>query len=118
MKFMTSKKAVQLLAKRSGLSQAQVAAVCQAQAELVRELAEQGFPFPGIGVLCLVEHRGREITMTFGHDKGKVKKVRAYRNFHFYRCVSLNQFIKSGKQTRPLPSVLEPEMEFGEGEFE
>ena len=74
---------VNVLASRAGLTVAQARAFLQAQAELAGELAAQGYPIPGIGLLTRTERPARTMTMAFGPRKGESVEVPATRKLKF-----------------------------------
>jgi hypothetical protein len=114
--FMSSKKAIALLAKRSGVSEEIVIAVVQAQADLAQEKAADGFPIPGVGAFAFHEYPAREMVMLFGPNKGKVKKIPKSSEFRFYRCVAFKRALYGRLKGGKVDALLE--MEFDEGEFE
>ena len=70
MRYLSASEVAGRLAQKTGLTDEQVRALLQAQAELAYESAREGFQIPGLGVLIAVE-RSREIIANFGPDAGK-----------------------------------------------
>jgi DNA-binding protein HU-beta len=64
-------KIVEQLARSTGLTQEQIEGVLQAQACLAYEMAGQGYPLPGIGVLALTQRPARKMVMRFGPKQGQ-----------------------------------------------
>jgi nucleoid DNA-binding protein len=99
---------VRQLALLSGLTEDQVGAVLQAQAELAYRLAPQGYPIPGLGVLALLERPNRTIVMKFGPKKGQPIDVPAAKKVSFRVASILNQMVLHCGS--PVPDVLTIEL--------
>jgi DNA-binding protein HU-beta len=56
---MTKTQTISALAERTGLTKAQVSDVLEAQAALAYQEAPNGFTFPGVGKLVLVDRKAR-----------------------------------------------------------
>lgn len=82
-KRLTPIEVAEQLATKTGLSVEQVKAVLRAQAEFAIERADEGVPIPGIGVFLKVKKPARNMTLTFGPDKGKDLVIPAKQQLKF-----------------------------------
>ena len=79
MKQMMIAELLRRIAEQSGVPEAQVRAVLQAQTDVTYEHARTGVavPVPGLGIVQLSERPSRDMIMQFGPDKGKTTRIPA-----------------------------------------
>ena len=77
-KAMTKSEIANHMAEKVGISKKQAQSFFDEQATLAYQQAKKtpkGFTLPGLGKLVLTERAARTMTMQFGPDKGKTKKI-------------------------------------------
>jgi nucleoid DNA-binding protein len=97
-------KAAQMLkqiAKKSGVSPADVRRVLQAQAETIYENADRGAPVLGVGMVIVASAPDRKMTVVFGPHPGRSVTIPGKKSLKFRFAAPVREIIFSGASASP-----------------